>query len=34
MPESAGSFQIFRNGQPSRFDEEIFGGDQLEIIFK
>lgn len=34
MPEGAGSFQITRNGQSSRFDEEIFGGDQLEIIFK
>ena len=33
MPEHAGSFQILRNGEPSRFDEEIFGGDQLEIVF-
>lgn len=33
LPENAGSFQILRNGQPSRFDEEIFGGDQLEIRF-
>ncbi|WP_144510903.1 cell division protein FtsA [Bacillus sp. FJAT-22090] len=32
MPESASSFQIVRNGHPSRFDEEIFGGDHLEII--
>ncbi|WP_342577245.1 pilus assembly protein PilM [Psychrobacillus sp. FSL K6-2843] len=31
LPENATSFQILRNGQPSRFDEEIFGGDQLEI---
>ncbi|MDN4493709.1 cell division protein FtsA [Ureibacillus aquaedulcis] len=27
-----GQFTILRNGQPSSFDEEIFGGDQLEII--
>ncbi|QCR33285.1 cell division protein FtsA [Lysinibacillus sp. SGAir0095] len=27
-----GQFKILRNGQPSSFDEEIFGGDQLEII--
>ena len=33
MPEQAGSFQILKNGEPSRFDEEIFGGDQLEIVF-
>ena len=33
LPENAGSFQIIKNGQPSRFDEEIFGGDELEIIF-
>ncbi|MCK1996726.1 pilus assembly protein PilM [Psychrobacillus psychrodurans] len=33
MPTQAGSFQILKNGQPSRFDEEIFGGDQLEIVF-
>lgn len=33
LPEKAGSFQILKNGQPSGFDEEIFGGDQLEIIF-
>lgn len=33
LPENAGSFQILRNGQPSRFDEEIFGGDHLEILF-
>ena len=33
MPENAGSFQILRNGVSSRFDEEIFGGDQLEILF-
>ncbi|MEK4130909.1 cell division FtsA domain-containing protein [Solibacillus sp. FSL W8-0474] len=26
-----GSFTILRNGQPSTFDAEIFGGDQLEI---
>ncbi|MGE7021522.1 cell division protein FtsA [Solibacillus cecembensis] len=26
-----GSFTILRNGQPSSFDAEIFGGDQLEI---
>ena len=26
-----GSFTIIRNGQPSTFDAEIFGGDQLEI---
>ncbi|MEG0386472.1 MAG: cell division protein, partial [Solibacillus sp.] len=26
-----GSFTIIRNGQPSSFDAEIFGGDQLEI---
>lgn len=34
MPEQAGSFQILKNGNPSRFDEEIFGGDQLEIVFE
>lgn len=34
MPEQAGSFQILKNGTPSRFDEEIFGGDQLEIVFE
>ncbi|MFJ7827096.1 cell division protein FtsA [Psychrobacillus sp. NPDC096623] len=33
MPEQAGSFQILKNGEPSRFDEEIFGGDHLEIVF-
>ncbi|MER2261030.1 MAG: pilus assembly protein PilM [Psychrobacillus sp.] len=33
LPEKAGSFQILRNGQPSGFDEEIFGGDHLEIRF-
>lgn len=33
MPEQAGSFQILKNGEPSRFDEEIFGGDFLEILF-
>lgn len=33
MPEQAGSFQILKNGETSRFDEEIFGGDQLEIVF-
>lgn len=27
-----GQFTILRNGVPSSFDEEIFGGDQLEII--
>lgn len=27
-----GKFTILRNGQPSSFDEEIFGGDQLEIL--
>ncbi len=27
-----GQFTILRNGMPSSFDEEIFGGDQLEII--
>lgn len=27
-----GQFKIMRNGLPSSFDEEIFGGDQLEII--
>lgn len=27
-----GQFTILRNGQASSFDEEIFGGDQLEII--
>ncbi|RHW33235.1 cell division protein [Lysinibacillus yapensis] len=27
-----GQFKILRNGQPSFFDEEIFGGDQLEIL--
>lgn len=27
-----GGFTILRNGQPSSFDTEIFGGDQLEII--
>ena len=34
MPEQAGSFRILKNGEPSRFDEEVFGGDQLEIIFE
>ncbi|MFZ0577601.1 MAG: pilus assembly protein PilM [Psychrobacillus psychrotolerans] len=34
MPEQAGSFQILKNGTPSRFDEEIFGGDQLDIVFE
>ena len=34
MPEQAGSFQILKNGDPSRFDEEIFGGDRLEILFE
>lgn len=34
MPEQAGSFQILKNGNPSRFDEEIFGGDHLEIFFE
>ncbi|MFJ8066109.1 cell division protein FtsA [Psychrobacillus sp. NPDC096426] len=34
MPEGASSFQIVRNGQSSRFDEEIFGGDRLEIVLK
>lgn len=34
MPEQAGSFQILKNGNHSRFDEEIFGGDQLEIVFE
>ncbi|MGB3102228.1 MAG: pilus assembly protein PilM [Psychrobacillus psychrotolerans] len=34
MPEQAGSFQILKNGDPSRFDEEIFGGDHLEIVFE
>lgn len=34
MPEQAGSFQILKNGEPSRFDEEIFGGDHLEIVFE
>lgn len=33
MPELAGGFQILKNGEPSRFDEEIFGGDRLEIVF-
>ncbi|WP_342598636.1 cell division protein FtsA [Psychrobacillus sp. FSL H8-0483] len=33
LPENAGSFQIIKNGLASRFDEEIFGGDELEIIF-
>lgn len=33
MPETASSFQIVRNSKPARFDEEIFGGDHLEIIF-
>lgn len=27
-----GQFTILRNGEPSSFDAEIFGGDQLEII--
>lgn len=27
-----GSFTILRNGQPSMFDAEIFGGDRLEIV--
>ena len=34
MPEQAGSFQILKNGVPSRFDDEIFGGDRLEIVFE
>jgi len=27
-----GQFTILRNGQPSSFNDEIFGGDQLEIV--
>ena len=34
MPEQAGSFQILKNGESSRFDDEIFGGDRLEIVFE
>ena len=26
-----GTFEILRNGEPSQFDAEIFGGDQLLI---
>ncbi|MEI4769242.1 pilus assembly protein PilM [Psychrobacillus sp. FJAT-51614] len=33
LPEFASSFQILKNGQASGFDEEIFGGDHLEIVF-
>lgn len=33
LPDVASSFQILKNGQTSGFDEEIFGGDHLEIIF-
>ncbi|QFF99729.1 cell division protein [Psychrobacillus glaciei] len=33
LPDAKGSFQIRKNGQASGFDEEIFGGDQLEIVF-
>ncbi|WP_391116469.1 cell division protein FtsA [Psychrobacillus sp. L3] len=33
LPEAKGPFQILKNGQTSGFDEEIFGGDQLEIVF-
>ncbi|WP_391202643.1 cell division protein FtsA [Psychrobacillus sp. L4] len=33
LPDTKGSFQIRKNGQASGFDEEIFGGDQLEIVF-
>ncbi|TQR18412.1 pilus assembly protein PilM [Psychrobacillus vulpis] len=33
LPNNAGSFQILKNGQTSGFDEEIFGGDYLEIVF-
>jgi len=34
LPEQAGSFQILKNGESSRFDDEIFGGDRLEIVFE
>ena len=34
MSEQAGSFQILKNGESSRFDDEIFGGDRLEIVFE
>ncbi len=33
LPNSTRSFQIIKNGQASGFNEDIFGGDQLEIIF-
>lgn len=33
LPDTKGSFQILKNGQASGFDDEIFGGDQLEIVF-
>lgn len=29
----AGGYQILRNGMPSGFNDQIFGGDQLEITF-
>ena len=33
LPKDVTSFEIVRNGKPSAFDEEVFGGDHLEIKF-
>ena len=33
LPDTQGSFQILKNGQASGVDEEIFGGDHIEIVF-
>ena len=32
--ETTSHFEILRNQQPARFDSPIFGGDELQIIFK
>ncbi len=34
LPDNVGAFDILRNGRPSGFNEEIFGGDNLEIAFR
>ena len=33
-PNNVSSFKILKNGNASGFDDEIFGGDELEIIFQ
>ncbi|PZX06927.1 cell division protein FtsA [Psychrobacillus insolitus] len=33
-PNNVSSFKILKNGNVSGFDDEIFGGDELEIIFQ